>query len=137
MEPKGMPMNSSTKPLLQKMGLKPGIRIAVLGFADRGFMQDIPFETCLRHDPDEENTGYDVIVIRATGVEKLSSLRQTKRALRQTGALWIVYPKGIKAITQKQVLFSGNAEGFTDCKVCSFSQTETALKFVRRRKDQS
>ncbi len=125
-------MNISTKPLLQKLGLKEGMRIAVLGFADREFMLDMSYETCLKED-----TGYAAVLFYASSVEKLSSLRQAKSSIVSNGMLWVVYPKGVKAITQRQVFFHGNTEGFVDCKVCRFSSTETALKFVRRLTERS
>ena len=45
--------------------------------------------------------------------------------------LWIVYPKGRKEITERQVLDAGRAAGLVDVKVVSFSASHTALKFVR------
>jgi hypothetical protein len=47
-----------------------------------------------------------------------------------TTALWIIYPKGQKQITEADVRSAGLASGLTDTKVTSFSPTHTALKFV-------
>jgi len=46
------------------------------------------------------------------------------------GAIWIVYPKGRTEITENDVLSTGRVVGLKDVKVCSFSATHTALKFV-------
>jgi hypothetical protein len=47
--------------------------------------------------------------------------------------VWIIYPKGVKTITEGQVIAAGRAAGFVDVKVCGFSATHTALKFKPRR----
>jgi hypothetical protein len=46
--------------------------------------------------------------------------------------VWIVYPKGLKSITENEVIAAGRAAGFSDVKVCAFSPTHTALKFKPR-----
>ena len=48
-------------------------------------------------------------------------------------AVWVVYPKGLKTITQNDVIKAGRAAGLVDTKVCSFSATHTALRFKRRK----
>jgi hypothetical protein len=46
------------------------------------------------------------------------------------GAIWVVYPKGVTAIREIEVLNAGREAGLKDVKVASFSPTHTALKFV-------
>jgi hypothetical protein len=50
--------------------------------------------------------------------------------LKGAAALWIVYPKGQKDITENDVLAAGRKAGLKDVKVVGFSPTHTALKFV-------
>jgi hypothetical protein len=45
-------------------------------------------------------------------------------------ALWVVYPKGQKSITEADVIGAGRKAGLKDVKVVGFSATLTALKFV-------
>jgi hypothetical protein len=52
-------------------------------------------------------------------------------SLPARGALWIVYPRGRKEITEIQVLDAGRRSGLVDIKVVSYSASHTALKFVR------
>ncbi len=52
-------------------------------------------------------------------------------SLASNGAIWIVYPKGRKEITEMQVLAAGRIAGLVDIKVVGYSATHTALKFVR------
>jgi hypothetical protein len=50
--------------------------------------------------------------------------------MQGAAALWIVYPKGQKHITENDVLAAGRKAGLKDVKVVGFSPTHTALKFV-------
>ena len=50
--------------------------------------------------------------------------------MKGTAALWIVYPKGQKHITENDVLAAGRKSGLKDVKVVGFSTTHTAEKFV-------
>ena len=50
--------------------------------------------------------------------------------MKGPAALWIVYPKGQKAITENDVIAAGRKAGLKDVKVVAFSPTHTALKFV-------
>ncbi|HXR09549.1 MAG TPA: hypothetical protein VN792_02170, partial [Candidatus Acidoferrales bacterium] len=52
------------------------------------------------------------------------------RSIKPNGAIWIVYPKGVKHITESDVLRAIRAASLTDVKVASFSATHTALKAV-------
>ena len=117
------------KPLLQKLGAKPELKMAALAFQDRSWTGDLPFDSSLQAD-----VLYDLILVHIEEALGLRRIQGLKPVLADRGALWVVYPRGVKQITQAQVMFAGNAKGWTDVKVCRFSETETALKFVRRLK---
>ena len=73
----------------------------------------------------------DAIFFGASSEGELTGIRKLLPSLASNGALWIVYPKGRKEITELQVLKAGRAAGLYDIKVVSYSSTHTALKFVR------
>ena len=67
------------------------------------------------------------------GAEKRDDLRKLpdlRRKLKPNGALWVIRPKGSKAITEADVMSAGKRAGLVDVKVASFSDTHTAEKFV-------
>jgi hypothetical protein len=72
-----------------------------------------------------------VIFYGAEATSELPRIKKIIPALAGNGALWIVYPKGRKEITELQVLAAGREAGLVDIKVVSYSPTHTALKFVR------
>jgi hypothetical protein len=63
-------------------------------------------------------------------VEELSSVAEIAKSMEGATALWIVYPKGQKSITENDVIAAGRKTGLKDVKVVGFSATHTALKFV-------
>ena len=63
-------------------------------------------------------------------MKDLSALSKLVKSMQGAAALWIVYPKGQKHITENDVLAAGRKSGLKDVKVVGFSPTHTALKFV-------
>ena len=112
--------------LLDKLGIKTGMRVAVLGFGDKAFIAEHPFDTCLK-----EESEYDAVFFHAATLNDLRGLQKVKHAIGKKSMLWIVYPKGRTDITEGQVFAHGKGIGLVDVKVCRFSDTLTALKFVR------
>jgi len=119
----------SPRSLLDKLGVKPSSRVAVLGIADEDFRTQLAARTTeisegkLRKDS-------DLIFFAAAKRSDLSRVKTLSASLSKAGAIWIVYPKGRSEITENDVLAGGKAAGLVDVKVVSFSPTHTALKFV-------
>jgi hypothetical protein len=70
------------------------------------------------------------IFFAADSAKDLSQVAKLAKSLKGAAALWIVYPKGQKQITENDVLAAGRKSGLKDVKVVGFSSTHTALKFV-------
>ena len=60
----------------------------------------------------------------------LARIAMIKARLKPRGALWVIYPKGVAAIREIEVIEAGRAAGLKDNKVASFSSTHTALRFA-------
>src|SRR5439155_5090274 len=67
--------------------------------------------------------GSDQVFFAAESNEDFSALRKITPSLSGAAALWIVYPKGQKHITENDVLFAGRQSGLKDVKVVGFSPT--------------
>ena len=72
----------------------------------------------------------DLVFFGAESSEALRLLPDLRHKLKPAGALWVIRPKGSKAITEAQVMAAGKGAGLVDVKVASFSPTHTAEKFV-------
>jgi len=110
---------------LQKLGVKPGMTVRLAGKFDEDFLAD------LKNSRVETGGGMaDLIFLAADKKSKLRHIRQLALALNPEGALWVVYPKGVEAIRETDVIRAGRNEGLKDIKVASFSMMLTGLKFV-------
>jgi hypothetical protein len=74
--------------------------------------------------------GSDLILFAANRAQDLNELARLKTYLKPRGAIWVIRPKGVAAITERQVMSAAKAAGLVDVKVASFSPTHTAEKLV-------
>ena len=107
-----------------KLGLKPGLAVRLDGEFEPGFLDE------LRGSAVEGKGKADLVFFAAATACDLARVVKLKSWLKPAGALWVVYPKGVPAIREIQVLEAGRAAGLKDTKVASFSTTHTALRFV-------
>lgn len=107
-----------------KLGLKPGLAVRLAGEFEPGFLEEL--QGCAIDGKGKA----DVVFFAAAVTRDLARMLKLKSWLKPAGALWVVYPKGVPAIREIEVLEAGRAAGLTDTKVARFSDTHTALKFL-------
>lgn len=122
---------ANPKGRLDKLGVKPGMRVGVLDVSDGDFPAEL---TARGAAPVDEFSELDILFYGADSAEALGRIGTLVPALAAKGALWIVSRKG-KAATVKdvEVMAAAKSVGLVDNKVVGFSDTLTALRFVRRR----
>ncbi len=114
----------------EKLGVKSGVSISVLGNFDAEFLEELR-QTTSTISQNKLSLASELIFLSASSKAELTSgLVKTTKTLKGATALWIVYPKGQKQITENDVLTAGRKAGLKDIKVVGFSPTHTALKFV-------
>jgi hypothetical protein len=104
-----------------KLGIKPGVTAKLIGGFDKNFEEEL-----LACGAEIVTRGAELTFYAAATAGDLAKVTK----LRPKGALWIVYPKGVAAIREVEVIAAGRAAGLKDIKVARFSATHTALKFV-------
>ena len=119
----------SHRTLIDKLGVKPGQRIAVLGVEDAEFLKDLA-DRVPEYSRGNRIANADLIFFSAEAREDLSQLKSLSRLISKSGGIWVVYPRGQKHIREIDVINAGKSAGLTDNKVCRFSGTHTALRFV-------
>jgi hypothetical protein len=119
----------SHRTLIDKVGVKPGQRIAVLGVEDTEFLRDLA-ASVPEYSRGNRISNADLIFFSAEAREDLSQLKSLSRLISKSGGIWVVYPRGQKHIREIDVINAGKSAGLTDNKVCRFSGTHTALRFV-------
>jgi len=116
--------------LLDKLGVKPGMRVAATGIDDADFLEQLAARTSdvARRTP-KKNT--EIILFGARTVADLARLATLKRYLTPAGAIWVVHTKGKgAAFKDVDVFAAAKKAGLVDIKVASFSATHTAEKLV-------
>jgi hypothetical protein len=85
------------------------------------------------YDVEHVEDAADVSLLRVDTPDQLPEVARAWSRTDPRGALWVVYPKGVRTITEHDVRGAGLALGIVDNKVARFSDTHTAMRFVPRR----
>jgi len=126
------------KSRIEKLGLKAGARVVVIGFGngDREFIAEIEESTKMASQVSQASFELETewIFLKAEAPKQLAKLAMIAKKMRGAAGLWVIYPKGhpkgTREITEDDVLSAGRGAGLKDVKVVGFSATHTALKFV-------
>jgi hypothetical protein len=121
---------ASTKPLLDKLGVKPGMRVAVIAVEDAGFLRELSERADVLDRPKQ---GTEMIFLGAECPDDMGRLAGLKDTIARDGVVWVVYRKGRKDFSENDVLRLGIESGMVDVKVVRFSDTHTATKYVIRK----
>jgi hypothetical protein len=125
----------STRPLLDKLGVKPGSKIAIVNLEDVGFIK------LLKERTSDIVTGkprskVDLVFVGAEDEAGLRKLDELKTWIEPNGAIWVIRPKGGRsALRDTDVIDAGLAAGLVDNKIASFSDTHGAMRLVFRLRD--
>jgi hypothetical protein len=119
----------SDRLLIDKLGVKPGQRVAVLGVESAEFLADLASRVP-EYSRGKRISSADLIFFSAEDVRDLVRLKSLSRSIERNGAIWVIYPKGQSHIRGIDVIAAGKDAGLVDHKVCKFSDTHTALRFV-------
>jgi hypothetical protein len=117
------------KSRMEKLGVKQGAKVTVIGKMEPQFEAELE-----KAAPDfargiiAKDTEW--IFLISDTQKGLAQATNVAKVMKGSVALWIVYPKGRKDITEIDVLGTGRKAGLKDVKVVGFSPTHTALKFV-------
>jgi hypothetical protein len=131
----------SGTPLPQKLGVKPGSRVALANAPDSAsaVVKEVGSvgEACTGLAGKQP---FDVIVQFVTSQRDLAARFDKAAAkLAETGGLWIAWPKkssGVETdLNENLIRDVGLAAGLVDNKVCAIDETWSGLRFVVRVKD--
>jgi hypothetical protein len=119
------------KTRVEKLGIKRAARIVTVEFSE----EDGEFIAELKEvskDVSEGAVKADTqwIFLKVRTKAELKRLAKIAKSMCGAAAMWVVYPKGQKEITEGDVLAAGRTAGLKDVKVVGFSASHTALKFV-------
>lgn len=131
----------SGKPLAAKLGIRPGMRVILLGAPEQfaALLAPLPDGVSIVHNLDDV-AGTPYIHYFTTQSEALRiDFAALKEALAPDGMLWISWPKRASKVTtdldENVIRATGLAHGLVDVKVAAVDETWSALKFVYRTAD--
>ena len=134
-----MSVGYSPRSLVDKLGIKPGTRIAILG-APRGFrstLGQLPSGVTVTATARRPLPFIHFFTTKRSLLER--RFPALRRALAQDGALWVSWPKKSSGVatdlTEDVVRAVVLAGGLVDVKVCAVDEIWSGLKLVRRVKD--
>jgi hypothetical protein len=114
---------------VQKLGVKPGMKIALLG----EFEADVPAEieqaaetVSLR----KLDANLDMVLLFVEETKALSQLKQIPKSLAKSGCIWVLFPKGRKDIRHEDVVDHAKKAGLSESKSMAFSEKFSGLRLT-------
>lgn len=127
----------AAKDVTDKLGLKAGMAVRMIGKTDRDLARKVrakvgrPFVTV--------QTQADIVLYWPQTWEEITpTLRQLKTRIAPNGGIWVIsYKKdmGEPYLPDTLLIPLGLAAELVDNKICSVSETQSAMRFVIRRSD--
>jgi hypothetical protein len=124
----------SPKLVIDKLGVKPGQRVSMLGTLDPGFVGEVKARAASVATRRPARAS-DLIFCAAERPADLARLPRLKAAIQPAGAVWVVWRKSVPTLTEDHVRGAALSAGLVDVKVVAFSATHSALKLMIRKAD--
>lgn len=118
----------SGRPLLDKLGVQPGMRVALVGFEDAGFEAQLAERGASLADI---APGLDMIFYRVDWPVDLRRIGELRELIHDAGAIWVLRTKGVGlTVREVDVIEAGRVFDLVDNKIASFSDTLAAMRLV-------
>ncbi len=138
-ERKGREARYAARDVTDKLGLKPGHQVLIVGKSDRALLDKV--RTKIGRALIKQGVEADVILYWASSPDEITPmLKKLKRTLVPNGGIWVITfkkGKGDPYVPDQHLIPAGLAAGLVDNKVCSVSETQSAMRFVIRKEDRS
>jgi len=124
-----------TAPLLDKLGIRPGMRVAIVGDLDADPEAPVIRAAIEERTSDVTNglpaPDTDVVLLLVDTTDELAILSELRPRIRQAGAIWVVSRKGKAAtIRDVEVMSIARDHDLIDNKVVAFSAERTSIRLV-------
>ena len=119
----------SPKSRVDKLGVKPGARVTLVGLDDATFLDEL--KAAGADVSARVRLGSDQIYVAIESARDLARFTTLLPSLASDGAMWAIRRKGVADASEAATMAAGKAAGLVDVKVVRFSETHTAEKFVR------
>ncbi len=135
-----MDRDFSHRDILDKLGLKPGQAVRVVGKGDPAMLARV--RERVGRAPVRSKLADVVLYWPQTDDEITPRLADLRAQIVQAGGIWVFTAKrgqrsasGMDYFNQHDLIRLGLAAGLVDNKTCSVSEAESGMRFVIRKKD--
>lgn len=125
---------SNPRSRLDKLGVKRGQRVSIVGDAPDDFLVELD-EKGAEVSAAKVAKDSDIVFLFAAAPPALKKIPALVKSIRRDGAIWVVHPRGRPDLLDTHVFAAAKAAGLTDVKVARFADTDTAEKLVIPLKD--
>lgn len=122
------------KPLLDTLGVRSGMKAALVGVTDPHLRSSATY-SATRSSSMMPTRPVDVVVLQAESMFALRRVRELAPFVKPGGALWVLWPRGKSHITESHVQRSGLAAGMLDVAAVGVTDRLAGLKFVHRSRE--
>ncbi|HSO31307.1 MAG TPA: hypothetical protein VLT33_02290 [Labilithrix sp.] len=117
------------KALVEKLGIDATKKVCVVGKLDEDLRADLDASGA-KIAKTARGKDFDAIFLAVASKKDLEKLAGLREMIADDGGIWIVYPKGVPTVTEREVLTAGRTLQLTDNKVAKISETLTSVRFV-------
>jgi hypothetical protein len=116
------------RPLLDKLGVKAGMRVALVQFADADFEAALAERGARLVAP---AAGLDLVFTYVDEPADLHRIAELRPLIHDAGAIWVLRRKGASlTVREVDVIEAGRAFDLVDNKIASFSDTLAGMRLV-------
>ncbi len=119
----------SPRSLADKLGVKSGMTVAVVGVKDEAILADLTRRGATLV-AEKVPADCPLVLWRVTKPAALSKLSSMAQRIARDGAIWVIHPRGDASLADTVIFAAGKDAGLTATKVVRFSETDTAEKLV-------
>ena len=127
---------------LDKFDIRSVSRVALVGIRDADFLAEVSAVAAQTTVLDPvmlteqlECEPFDLLVLGAAEPGDLGMLSPLRAAMKNSGAIWVIHPKGRADLSHDAVMTLARPLGLIDVKSARFDDTHAALKLMLPRKD--
>ena len=123
---------TNPKSLMEKLGVKPGLEVAIVGRFETSFRTEIM--NALGVKPGVKPIpGLDLVFFLIAHENDPAQLADLIPAIEPDGAIWAVYPRGRTGISEDTIRSAARGAGLVDVKIVRVSDVYGAVRLVIRK----
>jgi hypothetical protein len=120
----------SGRPLLDRLGVKDGMRVGLVRFRDPGFEAELK-ERGAAVEAGEPASGLDLLFYLVSDGGDLLALGELEPLIHDAGAIWVLRTKGqARKVREVDIIDAARSFGLVDNKIASFSDDYAAMRLV-------